>query len=175
MNSASGLGAGLDPGARFPDFTLSDHAGNERRLSDLVGDDPTVLQFYRGWWCPKEQEFFRRMVRLQDAAEVAYSRLISVSVDAPLVNSALRAGLGARWTFLSDEERGVQRELGLRETTDTINDPYVPAVFTLDPELTIHSAYNGYWFWGRPTEDELTHDLRAISERIRPDWEAPTP
>jgi hypothetical protein len=34
MNSASGLGAGLDPAARFPDFTLSDHAGNERRLSD---------------------------------------------------------------------------------------------------------------------------------------------
>jgi hypothetical protein len=42
MNSASGLGAGLDPAARFPDFTLSDHAGNERRLSDLVGGDPTV-------------------------------------------------------------------------------------------------------------------------------------
>jgi peroxiredoxin len=175
MNSDSGLGAGLDPGARFPNFTLSDHAGNERRLSDLVGGDPTVLQFYRGWWCPKEQAFFRRMVRLQDAVEVAYSRLLSVSVDAPLVSSALRAGLGARWTFLCDEDRGVQRELGLRETTDTRNDPYVPAVFTLDPELTIHSTYNGYWFWGRPTEDELTRDLRAISERIRPDWEAPTP
>ena len=63
MNSASGLGAGLDPGARFPDFRLSNHAGNERRLSDLVGGDPTVLQFFRGWWCPKEQEFFRRMLR----------------------------------------------------------------------------------------------------------------
>ena len=89
MNSASGLGAGLDPGARFPDFTLCDHAGN---------------------------------------AEVACSRLLSVSVDAPLVNAALRAGLGARWTFLSDEDRSVQPELGLRETTDTLNDPYVPAV-----------------------------------------------
>jgi peroxiredoxin len=175
VSAVSGLGAGLDPGARFSDFALSDHAGNERRLSDLVGGDPTVLQFYRGWWCPKEQEFFRRMVRFQDAVEVAYSRLISVSVDAPLVNSALRAGLGARWTFLSDEDRSVQRELRLRETTDTLNDPYVPAVFTLDPELTIHSAYNGYWFWGRPTEDELTRDLRAISKRIRPDWDAPTP
>jgi peroxiredoxin len=124
MNSASGLGAGLDPAARFPDFTLSDHAGNERRLSDLVGGDPTVLQFFRGWWCPKEQEFFRRILRVQDAAEIAYSRLISVSVDAPLVNAALRAGLGARSTFLSDEDRSAQRELGLRETTDTLNDPY---------------------------------------------------
>ena len=175
MSSVSGLGAGLDRGTRFPDFTLPDHAGIERRLSDLVGADPTVLHFYRGWWCPKEQEFFRRLVRFQDAVEVAYARLISVSVDPPLVSSALRAGFGARWTFLSDEDRSVQRELGLRETTDTLNDPYVPAVFTLDPELTIHSAYNGYWFWGRPTENELAHDMRAISEAIRPDWEAPTP
>jgi peroxiredoxin len=36
------------------DFTLADHAGNERRLSDLAGGDPVILQFFRGWWCPKE-------------------------------------------------------------------------------------------------------------------------
>ena len=73
----------LVPDGRFPDFELPDHAGNARRLSELVGGDPTVLQFYRGWWCPKEQAFFRRLVRLQDEAEVAYSRIISVSVDRP--------------------------------------------------------------------------------------------
>ena len=32
-----------------------------------------MLQFYRGWWCPKEQAFFRRLMRLQDEAEVAYT------------------------------------------------------------------------------------------------------
>ncbi len=165
----------LTPGATFPDFGLSDHAGNERRLSELVGGDPTVLQFYRGWWCPKEQAFFRRLVRLQEEAEVAYSRFLSVSVDDWPVAAAFRAGLGARWTFLSDADRAVQRELGLRETTDTLNDPYVPAVFTLKPELVIHSAYNGYWFWGRPTEEELVRDLREITRAVRPDWDAPTP
>jgi peroxiredoxin len=175
MNPTHTSGTNLTPGTRFPDVALTDHAGNERRLTDLVGGDPTVLQFYRGWWCPKEQAFFRRLLRFQDAAEIAYSRLLSVSVDPWQVAAAFRAGLGARWTFLSDEDREVQRELGLRETTDTLNDPYVPTVFTLDPELTIYSSYNGYWFWGRPTEDELTRDLRAISREIRPDWEAPTP
>jgi peroxiredoxin len=91
----------LRVGARLPDFELSDHAANPRRLSQLGGDDPTVLHFYRGWWCPKEQAFFRRLRRLQDDAEVAYSRIISVSVDPPEVSAAFRAGLGARWTFLS--------------------------------------------------------------------------
>ncbi len=165
----------LVPGARFVDFELADQSGNARRLSELVGGDPTVLQFYRGWWCPKEQAFFRRLVRLQDDAEVAYSRFLSVSVDASEVSAAFRAGTGARWTFLSDPRRVVQTRLGLRETTDTLNDPYVPAVFVLRPDLTIHSAYNGYWFWGRPTEAELIADLRAITREIRPDWEAPTP
>jgi peroxiredoxin len=165
----------LTVGEPVPDFELLDHAGNRRRLSQLVGGDPTVLQFYRGWWCPKEQAFFRRQLTLQEDAEVAYSRMVSVSVDPPEVNAAFRAGLGARWTFLSDPDRDVQSQLGLRETTDTLNDPYVPAVFTLDPQLFVRTAYNGYWYWGRPTHHELVNDLRAITREVRSDWEAPTP
>jgi peroxiredoxin len=163
----------LSPGRPFPDLELDDHAANRRRLSDLVGGDPVVLQFFRGWWCPKEQAFFRRLIALQDEAEVAYSRIVSVSVDPPAVAAAFRAGLGARWTFLSDPDRAVQAALGLRETTDALNDPYVPVVFTLFPDLTIHRAYDGYWFWGRPTLEELRRDMREISSAIRADWAAP--
>src|SRR3954453_13997575 len=78
----------LQPGSVFPDCTLTDHAGNRRALSDLVAGDPAVLQFYRGWWCPKEQAFFRRLVAFQDEVEVAYARIISVSVDPPPVTAA---------------------------------------------------------------------------------------
>jgi peroxiredoxin len=160
---------------RVPDFELLDHAGNQRQLSQLVGGDPTVLHFYRGWWCPKEQAFFRRLLALQDDAEVAYSGIVSVSVDPPEVSAAFRAGLGARWTFLSDPDREVQIQLRLRETTDTLNDPYVPAVVVISPDLRIHAAYNGYWYWGRPTHDELVQHLRALSRELRPDWAPPAP
>jgi hypothetical protein len=100
---------------------------------------------------------------------------VSVSVDPPAVSAAFRAGLGARWAFLCDETREVQERLRLRETTDTLHDPYVPVVFVLDPGLVVHSAYDGYWFWGRPTGDELVRDLRAVTCAVRPDWDAPTP
>ena len=163
----------LAPGRSFPDAELLDHAGNRRRLSELVGSDPAVLHFYRGWWCPKDQAFFRRLIHLQEDMEVAYARLISISVDAPETAAALRAGLGARWTFLSDRDRALQLELGLRESTDTVHDPYVPAVFTVFPDLTVHRGYDGYWYWGRPSNEELRQDLRDISRAIRPDWEAP--
>ena len=165
----------LSPGSAFPDLTLPDHASNERRLSDLVAGDPAVMHCYRGWWCPKEQAFFRRLVALQDALEVSYVRVVSLSVDPPPVAAAFRAGLGARWTFLCDPDRTALELLRLRETTDTVYNPYVPAVFTLFPDLKIHRSFNGYWYWGRPTIEELRQDLRHITRAIRSDWEAPTP
>ena len=163
----------LAPGGRFPDLELPDHSGVTRTLSELAEGDPLVLTFFRGWWCPKEQAFFRGLARFQDEVEVAYTRLVSVSGDPPGEQSAFRAGLGARWTFLSDHERRYLDVLGLRETTDTVYRPYVPTVFTLRPDLTIHAVYNGYWFWGRPTLEDLRRDLRAVTAAIRPDWEVP--
>ncbi len=163
----------LRPGEKLPDLELRDHAGNERRLSDLAGDDPTFLHFYRGWWCPKEQTFFRSLIALQDEAEVAYARIVSVSVDEPKVAAAFRAGLGARWTFLCDPDRAWLRRLGLRETTDTTNDPYLPVGFLLEPDLSIHATWDGYWYWGRPSIEEIREGFRAVSQKLRPDWEGP--
>lgn len=160
----------LEPGQHFPDLELLDHTGRLRRLSEIANGDPVVLITSRGWWCPKEQRFFRGLVALQDEFEVAYSKLVVVTVDPPEVQAAFRAGLGARFLFLSDHERTYLDRLGLRETTDTVHHPYLPAAFTLRPDLRIHRAYNGYWYWGRPTAEELRRDMREISMQIRTDW-----
>src|SRR2546426_9679182 len=125
----------LQPGRSFPDLALPDHTGRPRRLSEAAGGDPLVLITSRGWWCPKEQRYLRGLVELQDEFEVAYSRIVVVSVDQPEVQAAFRAGLGARFLFLSDSERRYLDELGLRETTDTVHHPYRSAVFTLYPDL----------------------------------------
>ena len=45
----------LAVGGQVPDFELLDHAGNRRRLSQLVGGDPTVLHFYRGCGPPRSR------------------------------------------------------------------------------------------------------------------------
>src|SRR5262245_42578565 len=124
-NEGIDMSPDLVPGRRFPDLELADHNGAPRRLSELAEGDPVVLNFFRGWWCPKEQAFFRGLVRLQDEVEVAYTRMVSVSVDPPGELSAFRAGLGARWTFLSDRDRRYLADLGLQETTDTVYRPYV--------------------------------------------------
>lgn len=167
------MSARLATGSTLPDLALPDHAGNARTLSQLVGGDPTVLHFLRGWWCPKEQAFARRLVAFQDELEVAYTNVVSVSVDAPVVSSAFRAGLGARWTFLCDTERTYLDALDLREVTDTVNHPYLPTVAVLRPDLSVAASWDGYWFWGRPSLEELRGALRAVTRELRADFEPP--
>jgi peroxiredoxin len=163
----------LVPGKGLPDVALPDHNGITRSLSELAAGDPLVVVFYRGWWCPKEQQFFRGLSVLQEEMEVAYTRMVSISVDTVPELGAFRAGLGARWTFLSDADRAWLPRLGLLETTDTVHHPYAPTTFVVFPDLTIHAVHNGYWFWGRPTLEDLRQQLRAVTRALRPDWEVP--
>ena len=51
----------------------------------------------------------------------------------------------------------------------------IPHTLVLKPGLVIHSVYNGYWFWGRPSVDDLWRDLRAATSEIRPDWDLEHP
>jgi len=161
----------LDPGERFPDLDLPDHTGRPRLLSEVAGGDPVALLFSRGWWCPKEQRHLREVTALQDEFEVAYTRIVVVSVDQPEVQAAFRAGLGARFVFLADHERRWLPKLDLLEETDTVHHPYRPTAFTLYPDLTIHAAYDGYWYWGRPTSEDLRRDMRTISRDVREGFE----
>ena len=51
----------------------------------------------------------------------------------------------------------------------------IPHTLVLKPGLVIHSLYNGYWFWGRPSTEDLRRDLREATRQIRPDWDLSTP
>lgn len=163
----------LLPGDRFPDLELGDTDGNPRRLSGLAGPDPLLLHTYRGWFCPKERAFLRQLVALQDEAEVAYTRFVSMSVEPAATTAAFRAGLGARRTFLCDEDRTALQHTGLQELTDTVHDPYLPTVWLLRPDLSVHRWWMGYWYWGRPTLDELRLGLREMTRDMREDWDPP--
>ena len=49
--------------------------------------------------------------------------------------------------------------------------PGSPHMVVLEPGLRVYKIYNGYWFFGRPTVEELRLDLRAVLQRCRPDWD----
>ena len=108
----------------------------------------------------------RELVQFHSSTEVAYCRIAAVSVDPPRVQAAFKAGLGARFRFLSDEDLVLTDALGIRETTDKIHGPLpVPFTFGLLPDLTIQQIFNGWYFVGRPTPEELRQTIRELMGR----------
>jgi hypothetical protein len=83
----------------------------------------------------------------------------------------MRKATGATWPFLSDPGRHIQRDLDIREVTDPEHDPMVPHTLVLAPGLIVHSVYCGYWFWGRPSRDDLWRDLRDVLHTTRDDFD----
>ena len=159
------------PGAAFPDYELSDHRGSRRTLSELQQSEPLVLVLSRGGFCPKERRQHEGLLQLHREMQVGYCRLVTLSTDNLLQTNEFRAGVGAQWTFLSDPGRNVQKDLDIAEYTDPDHNPMIPHTLVLEPGLRVYKIYNGYWFFGRPTVEELRLDLRAVLQRCRPDWD----
>src|SRR5262245_11123046 len=163
--------ADIVPGASLPDYNLADHTGKHHALSELQGGDPLVLVLARGGYCPKERRQHEGLLQLHREMEVGYCRLVTISTDTLLETSEFRTAVGAHWTFLSDPGRKVQKDLDIAEYTDPDQNPMIPYTLVLEQDLKLYKIYNGYWFFGRPTVEELRLDLRAALQRCRPDWD----
>ena len=162
---------------QFPDIALPNHQNELTQLSHFMKPSlldthlgfldgyPLILVFFRGFFCPRDQQQMRQFVEFQHELRVNYGKLVAVSADPPLVQAAFRAGLGAQWTFLSDEQRTIIKQINiLDETEGEYAYRAQPYTFVLRPDRRIHAIYNGWYFVGRPTNEELRHDLRTIME-----------
>jgi peroxiredoxin len=169
------LRADIAPGGIFPDYELTDHTKTRRRLSELQGIDPMILVLARGHYCPKDNQQHLQLAASYPQIAVAYTQIVTISTDSIIETNEFRSSVGAQWTFLSDAGRKVQKDLDIKEYTDPHHDPMVPHTFVLKPGLVIYSVYNGYWYWGRPSIEDLRRDLREVTHEIRPDWDLASP
>lgn len=167
--------ADIVAGATLPDYELSDQTGKRRKLSELQGADPMIVVLARGGFCPKDRRQHEGLVQLHREMEVGYCRLVTISTDNITETNEFRTGVGAHWPFLSDAGRKVQKDLDIAEYTDAKHNPMIPHTLVLEPQLVIYKIYMGYWFFGRPTVEELRQDLRAVTKKCRPDWDIGTP
>src|SRR6266480_983203 len=149
---------------QFPDIALPNHQNELKRLSHFTKPSlldthlgfldgyPLILVFFRGFFCPRDQQQMRQLVEFQHEVVVNYGKLVAVSADPPLVQAAFRAGLGAQWTFLSDEQRTVIKQINiLDETEGEYAYRAQPYTFVLRSDLRIHAIYNGWYFVGGST------------------------
>jgi len=96
--------------------------------------------------------------------------MVTVSVGNRYDIDDLRESLSAEWPKLVDSDRSLLHELEMTDTTDfSHGDIYIPYTFILDGDRTIYKVYNGWWYLGRPTVEEIRVDMRALMSR-RSDW-----
>src|SRR5713226_3932803 len=107
--------------------------------------------------------------------EVGYCRMVTISTDNLLQTMEYRSGVGAHWPFLSYPEGKVRDDLDIAEYTDPLHNPMIPHTIVLEPGLVVFKCHNGYWYFARPTVEELRHDLRDVLRRCRPDWDLSEP
>ena len=134
-----------------------------------------IVVLSRGGFCPRERRYAELLLELHRELEIAYCRLVTISTDNIGETNEFRSGTGAHWPFLSDAGRVVQKDLDIAEYTDPHHNPMIPHVVVLEPALVVYKIYDGYWFFGRPTMEELRQDLRAVLKKCRPDWGITSP
>lgn len=157
-------------GEEAPDFTLEDMQGNQVSLREARGKMPTVLVFYRGYWCPFCAHQLSELRSLPKNGETV--RLLAVSVDdhektKQLMEKIAIDGNGAvNYTMLSDPGHKVIDAYGLHDPAydgkkfDGI--PH-PAVYVIDK--------NGRVTWAKVEADYKVRpsnaDIRAALEALK--------
>jgi peroxiredoxin len=163
-------------GMTFPDFELPDENGAIHRLSDLQGDDALVLLLARGEHCPRERQHHFELLRFARWCPVAFTQIVSIFPNDQHDTYKMKISTGAEWTFLSDEQLEVRDALEIDEYTDSHHDnAVVPHALLLSRGLKVEKVYVGYWFWGRPSPEQLWTDLGELLARTQADFDPTTP
>jgi len=165
----------LKQGDVFPDYELPDETGAMHRLSELQGDNCLVLMLGRGEHCPRERQHQKLMVPFHEMCPVAFTELVTILPNDLHDTFKLRIATGAHWTFLADTDLEARSHFEIDEYTDTHHDyAVVPHTLILSPGLVIEKVYVGYWFWGRPSNEQLWADCGEILQRTKADFDPTT-
>ena len=172
----------LREGDTFPDFELPDENGVKRKLSEIQGANPLVLQLGRGEHCPRERQHHRELLKFHEWCGVLESELVTIVPNDLHETLKLKMTTGAHWTFLADVDLEVRSKLGIEEYVDDHHTASVPHTLILGPKLEIFKIYCGFWFFGRPSVYDLWADLRELRKTfdynfdplapgVREEWE----
>jgi peroxiredoxin len=91
----------IRPGERAPEFTLTDHAGQQVSLSDFRGRK-VMLVFYPADFSPVCTDQLSVYQEVLDQIEAAGVQLLAISVDSSWTHRAFRKQLGLDIPLLAD-------------------------------------------------------------------------
>jgi peroxiredoxin len=172
-------GVGLEVGATIPDVEVHDGSGQAVSLASLVRDQPTLIFFYRGGWCPFCNFQIRELTEAHAKFEARSVKLVAISVDQAGEAAKTQAAYTIPFPVLSDpdlraheafrvvehvspEEIARLKGMGLDLEAASGREHgkiAVPAVFLIDADAKVTWAHANRDYRVRPTIEQL---LNAI-------------
>jgi peroxiredoxin len=161
------LGRALREGDRAPNFRLANAQGGSVELRVLLKQEPVVLTFYRGQWCPYCNLELRAYQKLLPQLQALGARLIAVSPQTPDNSLSTAEKNELAYPVLSDVGLHVARAYGL--------------AFDLPPELVelyqrqrnndlVRWNGEGGWSLPIPATYLIGQDARIALAHVDPDY-----
>jgi peroxiredoxin len=156
----------LRVGQRVPDFSLPDHAKQERKLSEFIQKGNVVIAFFPfafSGTCDREMCVFRdSMVKLN----AVQASVVGISVDSLFTLNVFRQTYNLEYTLLSDFNKKVCKMF------DVLQDPWVAfgyrwvakrSVFVLDRKGILRYRWVSDVPSEEPPYDEVLESLRKLN------------
>ena len=121
-------------GDKVPEVTLRTAENKEADLRKLVSEQPTVLIFYRGGWCPFCTRHLQALGKIQKALRDAGAQLLAISMDQPskLRETPHRDKL--EYQLLSDSDAAAAKAFGIAFKVDDATVKKYKESFNIDLE-----------------------------------------
>jgi peroxiredoxin len=156
----------LQAGDQFPSVALTDHRGQSTDIAALAADQPVVVTFYRGGWCPYCNMELRAFQQAQPAIERMGARLVAVSPETPDNTLSTAEKNDLAFTVLSDSGGRLADALGIRFPLS----PEVKAYFVkAGHDLPVRNAEDG-WSLPMPATYVVAKGGRIALAEVDPDY-----
>lgn len=108
----------VEVGSTAPNVTLTKADGAQVELHELVSENPAVIVFYRGGWCPYCNRHLAALGEIEDELSALGYRIHAVSMDKPEKVQEAAAETDLSYTLYSDAPADAAKAFGLAFKVD---------------------------------------------------------
>lgn len=168
-------GVGVAVGTQVPNITLNDIEGKSVHLRDYWADQPVLLVFYRGGWCPYCNMQVQELSGRYEAFKAAGIQPVLISVDAPDKAAMVDSQYAIPFPVLSDSALKAHTAFNVLLKLDgvtlakyklfgivpqdwsgkTHNTIAVASAFVVDTAGVVKAAHASSDYASRPSADQL--------------------
>ena len=100
---------GLAKGDAAPSFSVVDSKGDSIHLTAILKDQPVVLMFYRGQWCPVCNKYLQRLEDSVKLIREAGARILAVTPETPPNVAKMRKKTNTSLTIIPDTAQAIMK------------------------------------------------------------------